>query len=213
MLPAKPFYLLRHGESEANAAQIAAGGGLDSPLNDVGIEQAESLASVVDMLEIKPDVIHHSTMQRAKVTAQIVNKALSLPFIEQHELREHELGDWESKPWDQVLPQLERHVPPPNGETRQQFAQRIQSIFTDILDETEGMPMMVCHGGVFHALGTLYEYGMSRIQNCHLHLFEPSHDAAYSDFPWRVWHFDIEDERLVKKQAAFCLSHQLSKIA
>lgn len=213
MLPAQPFYLLRHGESEANAAEIAAGGGLDSPLNETGLAQAEALAAHIDLLDVKPDVIYHSTMQRAKVTAQIVNKSLSLPSIEDIELREHELGEWEGQPWSKVMPLIEEKVAPPKGESHQQFAQRIQSIFTDILESDHSLPMIVCHGGVFHALGALYEYGMTRIQNCHLHYFEPETHPEYTDFPWRVWHFDVEDNQLVKKRAAFCLSHQLSKIA
>ena len=63
MLPAKAFYLIRHGESEANKAQIAAGGGIDSPLTEKGQQQAKDLAPLIASLEVQPTVIR-SAMQR-----------------------------------------------------------------------------------------------------------------------------------------------------
>lgn len=214
MIPAKPFYLLRHGQSEANAAEIAAGGQMDSPLNDKGVSQAKDLGALMSQLDIQPDVVHHSFMIRAKLTAELVNTDISLEMNEWVELREHDLGDWEGRPWLEISEDIESRVAPPNGETHQQFAQRIQATFTDILDQEsqkDRLPLIVCHGGVYHALGMLYEYGVSHIQNCHLHYFEPA--PQLGEFPWRVTVFDIEDNALVKRPAEFCLSRALSKIA
>ena len=211
MLPAKPFYLIRHGESVANSLEVAAGGGFDSPLTEKGQGQAKTLSPFLPQLDIQPHQVHHSSMIRAKDTAIFLNESLELPMTEWYELREHELGDWEERPWSEVSHRLEAREAPPNGEPHYEFAQRIQSIFTSILEESDDIPMIVCHGGVFHALGMLYEYGMSKIQNCHLHYFEP--EPLFEDFPWRVHHFDIEGETLVKRQAPFCLSHALSRIA
>lgn len=213
MLPQKPFYLIRHGESEANKAQIAAGGGLDSKLTDLGEKQPQTLSPYLKDLDIQPTIIHHSPMIRAANTAKYLNETLQLEMIAHHDLREHELGDWEGQPWDVVLPHLNDHKPAPNGEDRHQFASRIQNIFTKILNSCadDDIPMIVCHGGVFHALGTLYEYGISPIQNCHLHFYEP--EGEWDDFPWKVSVFDVEDETLVQKQAPFCLSMALDKIA
>lgn len=211
MLPAKPFYLIRHGESEANAAQLAVGGGIDSQLTEKGINQAKTLAPYMDTLEIKPAVVHHSTMSRAKDTAHILNEPLNLKTHEWYNLREHEIGDWENQPWDIVHPLLADKVLPPNGETYSVFAQRIQSVFTDILNQSDDLPMIVCHGGVFHALGLIYEYGISPIQNCHLHYFEP--ENLFDQFPWRVTQFDIERNKLVQNSAPFCLSQALEHIA
>lgn len=219
MLPQKPFYLIRHGQSEANAAHITAGGGTDSQLTAKGQKQPQDLSPFLPSLDIQPDVIYHSPMIRAKNTATYLNKSLNLEMHEKHDLHEHHMGDWEGLPWVDVQPQLDSHTSPPNGESRQQFAQRIQSVFTDILNECgDKIPMMVAHGGLFFAMGTLYEYGMSDVQNCHLHLFEP--EGAWDDFPWRVTAFDIDTEtedpkeaKLVKRAAPFCLSHAMAKIA
>ncbi|MDP7142310.1 MAG: histidine phosphatase family protein [Alphaproteobacteria bacterium] len=215
MLPAKAFYLIRHGESEANKAQIAAGGGIDSPLTEKGQQQAKDLAPLIASLEVQPTVIHHSAMQRAADTARYINDGLGLDMTGTWDLREHDIGDWEGQPWAPVMQDINEKVEPPNGETYWRFAQRIQSAFTDVLEseDTEApdfVPMIVCHGGVFHAMGLLYEYGISEIQNCHLHYYEPH--PEYGEFPWKVSVFDIEDGKLVKKPANFCLSQALEDI-
>ena len=54
MIPAIPFYLLRHGESEANIKNLAAGGGVDSPLSQLGKQQADTLAPYMLKLQIRP---------------------------------------------------------------------------------------------------------------------------------------------------------------
>ena len=65
MLPAKPFYMIRHGQTEANRDCIMAGS-LDSPLTDTGRGrgQARHVQDVVQTLESKPSLIVH-TQSRA----------------------------------------------------------------------------------------------------------------------------------------------------
>jgi probable phosphoglycerate mutase len=212
MLPAKSFYLIRHGESQANRDQLTAGGGTDSPLTDKGRQQAKSLAPYLKQLELKPGAVYHSTMMRARDTAMILNEGLKLPATAHHDLREHEMGLWEGQPWATVQPLLDGGENPPSGETDAVFSQRIQSILTDIMGKHNGAdpPMVVAHGGLFHAIGLLYEYGMTHVSNCHLHLFEPY--PAFDNFPWRVWQFDIDGDKLVKNPAPFCLSQAMAHI-
>lgn len=202
--------MIRHGETVDNAARIAAGGQRDSALNETGINQAKTLAAYLDRLETKPEVIYHSDMQRARNTAGYLNEALNVEMFELHNLREHDLGEWDGLHWDVVLPRLEKLETPDGGESEWQFAQRIQSTITDILEKEDRKVMIVAHGGLFHALGTLYEYGISSIQNCHLHYFKPYTD--YSDFPWRVWQYDIEDNDLKRSTAPFCFSKAIEDI-
>ena len=99
LLPQKPFYLVRHGETEANAARIAAGGYLDTPLTQNGILQAKTLADKIKALDIKPSAIYHSSLSRARDTATHINKHLGLSMTEVPDLIEHIFGDWENKDW------------------------------------------------------------------------------------------------------------------
>lgn len=213
MLPTRSFYLIRHGQSMANIEHITAGGQSDSPLSPLGHEQGKTLAPFLSQLEIKPSHMYHSTMIRARDTAMYLNETLKLGATPVRDLREHEMGAWDGIPWKEVLPHVVAGETPPGGENTSMFAQRIQSTLTDIMDRhPEGdPPIIVAHGGLFHAIGFLYEYGMSEVQNCHLHYFEP--EALFDTFPWRVWMFDVEDGRLVKKPAPFCISHALEKMA
>lgn len=215
MLPAKPFYLLRHGESEANAACITAGGQYNSPLTMKGIGQAEALAAVIDQLEVKPQIIYNSYMARSLRTAEIVNTGLKIEMDSRYDyaLRERDCGEYDGMPWDcEMVARMESGEKPPNGESGPEFMQRIQYTFTEIMNrEVNRLPLIVSHGGHFHAMGLIYEYGMSHVQNCHLHYFEPY--PSFDLFPWRVWCFDVEGNRLVKRSAPFCLSQALDKIA
>ena len=212
MLPARPFYLIRHGQTEANVSRTTAGGRRESPLTEKGRAQPRTLAPYLTQLELKPQLIYHSSMIRARETAEMLNENLKLKMIELQDLREHEMGTWDGQPWDNIEPLLERGDNPPGGESEPMFAQRIQITLTGILEHAKDrLPMIVAHGGLFHAIGFLYEYAMSEVQNCHLHYFEPN--TEWDVFPWRVWKFDIEGKKLVKNPAPFCLSQTLSKIA
>lgn len=204
MLPAKPFYLIRHGQSTANARHITAGGQFDAKLTAKGVAQAAELGPYLDQLEIKPGHIYHSTMIRATDTAKNLNVKLQLPMTPDINLREHDMGIWDGLPWTEVEPLLQARETPPGGESESVFAQRIQVALTEILDRpADAPPMIVAHGGLFHAIGFLYEYGMSEVQNCHLHYFEPYQDSVA--FPWRMFVFDPVDGTLVKRPAPYGL--------
>lgn len=209
MIPAKPFYLIRHGETEANAARITAGGELDSPLTAQGRAQAQKVAGVIHQLEIKPTKVVHSPMSRARDTAHFINTALKLAMHEVHDLREHVVGEWEGKPWEEVIHLIHGNVRPKGGENKDDFGVRVRRVFTEVLDTHEDPVMIVAHGGIFHSLlhihGWPYEGG---IQNCHLHYFEPSPDCA--PFPWRIWQFDIENDTLMRRSAPFCGTSRLA---
>ena len=79
MIPVRPFYMLRHGQSEANVANVIAGRGVDSPLTAQGRAEAETVRSTLSQLDIPPQVIVHSSLSRARDTAHILNKSLGLP--------------------------------------------------------------------------------------------------------------------------------------
>ncbi len=206
MLPQSPFYLIRHGQSTANARQITAGGLFDSPLTDMGRHQAHTLSAYLkDHMMPMPGRIYHSTMVRARDTAHLLNQGLGLDMVPDFELREHDMGAWDGLPWDVVVPELRANKAPPGGETTDRFATRIRTVIEKIIrthDNDENPPMIVAHGGLFHAIGFLYQHAITNVENCHLHYFEPA--PAQNPFPWRVWQFDIEGgSRLSRRLASF----------
>lgn len=203
MIPATSFYLLRHGESEANLNGVAAGGGVDSPLTDTGRQQARTLARVIDQLDIKPSMIFASPMKRAQETARIVNEVLDLPFQTVSHLEEHHIGDWEGQDWNKIRPLLHEGHIPPNGEGYEEYAHRVQRVLTPILERHyTAPPLIVAHGGTFHSIGLLYQWKIVAVRNCHLHRFDPH--PYHASIPWKVWEFNPDADNLQQTQAVFC---------
>lgn len=69
------FYILRHGETVANADGRIQGRS-EYPLNDAGRQQAEALASWLGTRQIR--AVFHSPLSRAAETATIVSRQLGL---------------------------------------------------------------------------------------------------------------------------------------
>lgn len=69
-------YFVRHGESEGNKLKFHQVE--ETPLSEKGIKQAEVLAK--RLKNIKIDVIYSSNVNRAKQTAEIINKKLNIPI-------------------------------------------------------------------------------------------------------------------------------------
>lgn len=204
MIPSVPFYLIRHGESEANVLNLVAGGAVDSPLTDIGRAQADALSAyMVDHLPVRPRHLFHSPQIRAKETAQRVNAKLNLAMTEIDDLREHMMGDWEGKDWTVIRPHIMADERAPNGESRTDFSKRIKRVLDEILAiDPETPPLIVAHGGTFHAIGKLYEWKFGAMQNCHLHLFSP--DGTAQSIPWELFQFDISNDQLIQQRSPFC---------
>ncbi len=205
MIPQTSFYLLRHGESEANLAGKAAGGGVDSLLTPKGESQARDLAEVIHNLGIKPSVIFASPMKRAKRTAEIVNEGLNLKLTIVDNLEEHHVGEWEGQPWGLIGPKMEAGEIPPGGENYDQYAERVGRVLTPLLERKyETPPLIVAHGGTFRAIGHLYNWEIRRVQNCHLHRFDPCPDLKA--FPFRIFEYNVAGIDLRECKSSFCSS-------
>lgn len=200
-LPQKHFYMIRHGQTEANLAQVMAGS-TDSPLTALGREQAKGVQDIVRNLAIKPTAIVHSNLSRARDTASIINEALGVPMHEEADVAEICAGDWEGKPWHECAELLDGWPTPPNGESFEEFCTRIRRGKKRHLEQHDGPILIVCHGGVFRAMGGLYGLNTPGIfRNCHLHEFHPSPESQ--NFPWAVSHYDYENRVIKEKTNVF----------
>lgn len=183
VVPLKEFYMIRHGQSVANRDKFISGN-LDSPLTDLGKEQAELARNDLEQLTIKPRIIVHSHLSRAADTAKILNGPYNLPMQETPLLGEQKLGDWETQDLEEIRQKWRDGEDPPNGETQQEFAERIGQGITYAL-EFENPVLIVCHGGVFRAFHRLYRQAIPPVvANCKLYHFTPKEDD--SDFPWKI---------------------------
>lgn len=176
------FYMIRHGESEANKGGYISGN-FDSPLTALGRDQAKQAQSSLEKLSIKPRVIVHSHLSRARDTASFINEPYALPMHETQLLGEQKFGDWEKQPTEIVRKRYrDNGEDPPNGETHLEFRQRVAKGL-EYAFSIDKPALIVCHGGVFRAFYALYGKTIQPTENCKLYSFTPIKDP---DFPWDV---------------------------
>lgn len=203
MITTKPFYLLRHGLSEANKAEITAGGAIDTPLAEEGIEQAKVVSEILRLENMDISRVFHSPMCRAHKTAELANTHRNIDMELVQTLHEVMLGDWEGVAWSEIEPFFADRIDPPNGESEEQHVLRVRTTIDYILEqELDAPPLIVAHGGTFHALGHMYSYAMQRINNAHLHFFEPWPENPA--MPWKITVYDLVDGKVVKTPAPSC---------
>lgn len=158
--------LVRHGESEANAAGIVQGSA-DGPLSPEGRAQAAALAA--RLRTTKFDVLVTSDQRRAVETAEMVNVGHNAPLVRISELRERSKGAWEGIPkkefsvrHPEVIAawQRDEDVRPPGGENFEDVAARVIPKIDALIVEYRGKAILhVGHGNVIrvilgHFLGT-----------------------------------------------------------
>jgi len=188
-LPAKHFYMIRHGETQANAARIMAGH-LDSPLTAKGRQQALEAQKVVSALQNKPVAIFHSHLSRARETATIINEALNAPMHEDPDLAEIYAGDWEGATYEVIAEMFDGWPDVPNGESHIDFFQRVKQGKTRALNRFNDPVLIVCHGGVMRAFGEIHGIPTpGKFQNAHLYEFVPKPENP--KFPWAIYDYRL----------------------
>ncbi|HLZ47296.1 MAG TPA: histidine phosphatase family protein [Candidatus Limnocylindria bacterium] len=148
------LYLVRHGESEANAASVFAGQ-TDSPLTARGREQAKVVANA--LRSVRFDRIVASTLSRTKDTAAEVAAGRGVPVETFDDLKEIDLGAAAGKPFDEVrgLPGYESDGfhQWPGGESLEQVVTRALRVIDRLVAESPGKTIcIVGHGGVTRIL-------------------------------------------------------------
>lgn len=158
---AKPYWYLRHGETDWNLQGLAQGRS-DIPLNETGLQQAaragDTLAALFSDDQRPFDRIVSSPLKRALVTAQHTQDAIrkhtgiSLPLEINDDLAEvcfgiHEgtpMGAWYN-PWIEDGRLIE------DGESFAELADRaISTINTEL--QKDGTPLFVAHGALFRGI-------------------------------------------------------------
>ncbi len=182
IIPLKPFYMIRHGESIANRDGYFSGN-QDVALTDRGIAQAKEAQRIFDHLPTRPTLIIHSHLTRARDTARIINEPYDLPMVKNADFGEHGFGDWENQRWENVRELFYAGEDPPNGETNKDFLTRITRGFNNALSHPETV-LIVCHGGVFRGFPMIYGARGKSVENSKFYYFTPNQNTP--DFPWDI---------------------------
>ena len=138
----RPFYYLRHGETESNAALLVAGS-LDVELTELGRKQAEDAAAALADEPITS--IYSSPLKRARDTAEPIALRLRLPVTVLPEIAERRWGALEGAPRTARV----RGVTPEGAEAAAAFQARVMAGFAQVRGD---VPLIVAHSGVFRVL-------------------------------------------------------------
>jgi probable phosphoglycerate mutase len=142
------LWLVRHGQTEANAAHQFAGW-TDVALTDQGRDEARALA---DRLAAESfDGVWSSDLQRAVHTARLAHGEPR----QDRRLREMHFGDLEGRTWHQAQELAQKAIDDfqsfdaPGGETAAVFHARLHEFLEEL---TGGQQLIFSHGGVIRAL-------------------------------------------------------------
>ncbi len=148
------IYLIRHAEAEGNQREFFQGN-IDTPLTEKGEQQIEYLAK--RFAEIPLDAIYTSPFQRAKLTAEAVNRYHKLPISPEYDLREINGGEWEGRAWIDIPKAFPRQYElwtekmwlfsAPNGDSMTDVYFRMQAVMTQIAKEHAGQTVAVFSHG------------------------------------------------------------------
>ncbi|MDO5025914.1 MAG: histidine phosphatase family protein [Trueperella sp.] len=191
----------RHGQTDLNIAQRIQGA-TDSPLNAVGMAQAQ--AAAVEIAKLQPTRIISSDLQRAADTARVVAEHLGIAVELDARLRERSYGEWEGKTAAEIRAQYPeqwenwRAGVDPVGlgvETKAECGKRVAAVVAAAAEKAEASPepetlLLVSHGGAISA-GVLTLLGQNPSQwagvtgmdNCHWALLVP---RAGGTPPWQI---------------------------
>lgn len=182
-------YLIRHGETTANASKTFAGIS-DVDLTEKGISQAEVAAE--KLKDIKLDAVFSSDLKRAKETAHKIAEKQDLHIQAIDAFREMNFGIWEGKKFAEIkASDPERlqlwfddfeHFVVPEGESVKEMFERVTEAYKQIITkfgaDSDKQVAIVAHGGVIQALlsflcfDNVSGYWKFRVDNCGINKIE-----------------------------------------
>jgi broad specificity phosphatase PhoE len=192
------LYLVRHGETEWNAARRIQGR-TDIPLNDTGRAQARQAAEL--LARRRWQGVYTSPLGRAHETARIIADRLGLAGVTDIDaLVERDYGEAEGMGFDEIEALYPEGVRAPGQETREEVAARVVPALLELAERHPGERLViVSHGGAIRAVLQTAEPGTRhpRITNASVHSFRVEDGAL------RLIAFDdpIEEESLLPERS------------
>jgi probable phosphoglycerate mutase len=197
----------RHGNTDWNAGSRVQGQ-TDTPLNDLGRQQARAAAAV--LAGFRPDTIVASDLRRAADTAAALAAVTGLPVRTDPRLRERHFGRWQGLTLTEVAERFPEEYarwragdPDPGAgiESLPELGNRLGAGFRDAAELALGGTVVVAtHGGgarqgVGHLLGWDHTVlrAVGSLANCHW--TELRHDDT------RGWHLRAHNVGLITQPA------------
>ena len=145
--------LLRHGQSEWNAAGLLQGQTPHVPLTPLGHTQADAAAA--ELAGLGPGALISSDLVRAVQTAEHCARATGLPIVTSTALREQGYGELEGRPsrelWD-IVDWTDSHWSASGGESLAELHGRVEAFLKNLSTEPPAdVIALVTHGDTIRA--------------------------------------------------------------
>lgn len=180
LLARKPFYYIRHGQTDVNADPNIKRVDYDLPLNNQGKMQAQAARNLI--AAISPRTVCHSPVQRAVETKDILVSGLNAELIELESL-----GECKAYIWTQMV-EIAKGRDFPVCDQVKRFLKRALKSLRDA-QQYNDPTLLVSHGGIHWALCYLLriENHPWKIGNCELVRFRPVQDSGWEAEIIRAW--------------------------
>lgn len=140
------IYLVRHGETDGNRNRVVQTP--ETPLSAQGHQQSSELADAYQHLPISRILCSDHT--RTQQTAEPIHQRLGCELVLSELLQERNLGALRGSPWKQIkFDFLAPDYHPQNGESFQQFGERVERAWQHIVEHAAATPdslMVISHG-------------------------------------------------------------------
>ncbi|MGE4064371.1 MAG: histidine phosphatase family protein [Rhodospirillaceae bacterium] len=172
----RPFYFMRHGEADWNVERMCIGQ-LDRPLTARGRAQAEAARRHCAALEIS--AVFHSPLSRAAETAFLAMRGRNMALNADHGLLEACLGVKQGAREDDAADPFLRSwmggAAIDQAETYADFQKRVCEAVNRCSGAAgpSGVPLIVAHAGVYHALRDALGAPAGRVFHCVPYFHQP----------------------------------------
>jgi len=172
-------YFVRHGQTVWNVENKICGA-TDSPLTEMGHNQAIETANKIVESGIKIDQILYSPLSRAKDTAIHISEITGVPAREEERLFEQRFGKWEGTPRNGADFQADKRNFVQNydgGESMLKLCQRIYNLLDEVKADENTTYLLVAHNGIARAVNSYFndmtneEYAAFGVKNCEIREF------------------------------------------
>ena len=182
MILLKPFYFMRHAETDWNREGLLMGS-QNIPINQDGLMQIYRL---LDRLgEVPFDYIISSPLQRARETAEIIAKETGKKLKVLYDLRGCSWGDREGRENDDsnwYARWRSGELVIDGAETYQHLFNRVTLALKEAL-EFRGIPLIIGHGGGYSVIQRYLGVKANHVRNCKLfYHIPPRQGESY----WKV---------------------------
>lgn len=152
------LYFVRHGQTVWNVENKICGQ-TDSPLTELGHQQAIAAGEKVKAKHLHVDQILCSPLSRAYDTAKHIAEINAISLTVEPRLIEQNFGRWEGTPRDgRDFARAKQNFVDSydGGESMLKFAHRIYTVLDEIVADSERVYMIVAHNGLSRVLQSYF---------------------------------------------------------